>query len=234
MIKAVIFDIDGTLYDYESCNRVAMEALTRYCGEKLQVDASTVLSAHKEANRRATVRIGYTCASIHNRLIRYQCMLELLGQPLFPHAVNLCDLYWGTMLEEMKPFEGLLEWMERLKGQGTAIGIGSNMTAYIQYKKLEKLGAVPYIDWIVTSEEAGVEKPDPKLFLLCLEKSGVAPGECLFVGDSLACDMAGAVDAGMRGLLFDPELSRKGQKAENCRVIRSYKECLTPGFLETF
>lgn len=38
------------------------------------------------------------------------------------------------------------------------------MTAYIQYKKLESLGVTPYIDFMVSSEEAGVEKPHPTPF----------------------------------------------------------------------
>ena len=43
--------------------------------------------------------------------------------------------------------------MQALKAKGVGIGIGTDMTAYIQYEKLEKLGLAPYIDWIVTSKE---------------------------------------------------------------------------------
>ena len=67
--------------------------------------------------------------------------------------------------------------MQKLKERGIRIGIGTDMTAHIQYRRLEFLNLSPYIDFIVTSEEAGVEKPTPHLFELCVEKAGVPAGE---------------------------------------------------------
>ena len=203
MIKTVIFDIDGTLYDYNAGNRIGMAALGAYC---------------QEMGR----RIGMPCAAIHNRLIRYQLMLEKLGAPLFPHARTMYHVYWDTLVGNMQPFDGLLAWMRQLKRDGIQIGIGSNMTAYIQYKKLEKLGVTPYIDWIVTSEEAGCEKPERRFFELCIAKSGVQPEECLFVGDSLEGDIKGAAAAGMQTLQFVPDATEPGIGKQ----IRSYRECL--------
>lgn len=81
---------------------------------------------------------------------------------------------------------------------GLVIGIGTNMTAYVQYLKLEKLGLMPYVDFMVTSEEAGAEKPDRRLFDLCVGKAGCGAEECAFVGDSLRGDALGALEAGMR------------------------------------
>jgi len=77
------------------------------------------------------------------------------------------------------------------------VGIGSNMTADWQYAKLKRLSLMAYVDFIVTSEEAGVEKPAAGFFQLCAEKAGHAPGECAFVGDNLNGDALGALDAGM-------------------------------------
>lgn len=71
--------------------------------------------------------------------------------------------------------------------------------------KLETLGLLPFFSFVVSSEEAGVEKPHPGLFALCAEKAGVSPEECLFVGDSLKGDVLGAENAGMRALWYAPE-----------------------------
>ena len=49
--------------------------------------------------------------------------------------------------------------MKELKKRKIRIGIGTDMTAYVQYRKLEAIGVTSYIDFIVTSEEAGAEKP---------------------------------------------------------------------------
>ena len=78
------------------------------------------------------------------------------------------------------------------------------MTADWQYAKLKRLGLMAYVDFIVTSEEAGAEKPDAALFLLCAEKAGCTPEECAFVGDSLLGDALGARDAGMAAYWLCP------------------------------
>ena len=88
------------------------------------------------------------------------------------------------------------------------LGIGTNMTLDWQLVKLEKLGLLSYFSFVVSSEEAGVEKPHPGLFALCAEKAGVSPEECLFVGDSLKGDVLGAEKAGMRALWYAPEQSQ--------------------------
>ena len=222
MIKTVIFDIDGTLYDYNAGNRIGMAALGAYCQEQFGLDENTFRETFSWANQEMGRRIGMPCAAIHNRLIRYQLMLEKLGAPLFPHARTMYHVYWDTLVGNMQPFDGLLAWMRQLKRDGIQIGIGSNMTAYIQYKKLEKLGVTPYIDWIVTSEEAGCEKPERRFFERCSAKSGVQPEECLFVGDSLEGDIKGAAAAGMQTLQFVPDATEPGIGKQ----IRSYRECL--------
>ena len=91
-------------------------------------------------------------------------MLELMKQPLFPHAFNMYHTYWDTLIQRSQPSKGAVDFIKELKKRGIRIGIGTDMTAYIQYKKLEALGVAPYVDFIVTSEEAGVEKTASSLF----------------------------------------------------------------------
>lgn len=76
----------------------------------------------------------------------------------FLHARNMYHAYWDTLIRQLKPSPGVLDFMRELKKCGISIGVGTDMTAYIQYRKLEAIGASPYIDFIVTSEEAGVGK----------------------------------------------------------------------------
>ena len=92
--------------------------------------------------------------------------------------------------------------MQDLKRRNIRIGVGTDMTAYIQYKKLTALGLAPYVDFIVTSEEAGVEKPDPHLFEICIEKAGVSADECAFIGDSLKKDVEGSAKCGLKGIWY--------------------------------
>lgn len=234
MIKCVIFDLDGTMYDYEYCNCLAIEALRKYCAEHIGLDGDAFYSSHEKAFREAEQRIGSLCAATHNRLLRFQWILEEVGAPLFPHALNMYHEYWGTMLREMTAFAGLEEWMQALKAAGIRLGVGTNMTAYIQYRKLERLKFGKYLDFFVASEETGCEKPERRFFERCLEKSGVLASECLFVGDSVEFDIAGALGAGMHALWYAPESEPEHELREaQAGRIRSYTECLVPGFLET-
>lgn len=203
MLKAVIFDIDGTLYDYHAAHARAFEALTDRACRAYGLTPERFEALHGDADRLLRQRCGHS-AAIHNRLIRYQVILELLGRSI-ADAPGLADLYWNALIDAMEPYPGLHEAFSAIHGMGAAIGIGTNMTADWQYAKLERLGILRQVDFMVTSEEAGAEKPDRRLFDLCAQKAGCAPSECAFVGDSLKGDVLGARAAGMRPVWFDPD-----------------------------
>lgn len=232
MIKTVIFDIDGTMYDYEHGNRLGLEALKNYCADHFETTGPVFHRTLKEANERITARLGSGNAAIHSRLLRFQTMLEMLEQPIFPHARRMYHAYWDTLIDDMKPEPGLIEFMKSLKSQGIRIGVGTNMTAYIQYKKLERLNITAMIDFLVTSEEAGVEKPDLYFYRYCVKKAGCLPEECLFIGDSLKGDVLAPQESGLYALWYRP-LGRPGSKQENApevHAVSSFFECMEEGF----
>ena len=156
MIKAVIFDIDNTLYSYEHSHEYGMRSLAAYCNRVFGVSEEETEECYKRANKIMMGRIGSETAAMHNRLMRMQCMLELWDKPLFPHTVNMYDRYWNASIEHSLISSGIIRFMQKLKERGIRIGIGTDMTAHIQYRRLEFLNLSPYIDFIVTSEEAGV------------------------------------------------------------------------------
>ena len=221
-IKAVIFDIDNTLYSYDKNHVYGMKALTDYCESAFQKSPEETLECYKKAGQIMIGRIGGDVAAIHNRLLRTQCMLELWERPIFPHAVNMYHAYWDTLIRQAQPVPGVLDFMRGLKKRGIRIGTGTDMTAYIQYKKLEAVGAAPYIDFMVSSEEAGVEKPHPHLFEICVEKSGVQAAECAFIGDNYRKDVEGAWNSGLRGIWYTQE--KEPEHETDYPVIRSFME----------
>ena len=203
MIKTVIFDIDNTLYDYDVAHRAAFSAVSAYASEAFGWDTEVFAEKHSRMQRTLCERMEEGSV-IHNRLIRYQNLLEKEGLPLYPHAVRMTQIYWQTLLGYAVVTPGAATVLGKLKDQGFRIGIGTDMTAYIQFRKLEQLGLLSYIDFVVTSEEAQAEKPSEKFFALCLEKAGCPAENCLFVGDHRQKDVEGARAAGMQARWFLP------------------------------
>ena len=203
MIQAVLFDLDNTLYSYDEAHEAAFRALTGWAREHLGLESGDFERLHREANRILKARCGGGSAT-HNRLIRCQILLEGLGLPL-RHAPEMAALYWSTLLAAARPYPGTREGLALLREQGYTVGVGTNMTADRQFEKLEKLGLIELVDFLVTSEEAGAEKPDARLFALCAEKAHCPASDCVYVGDSLESDILGALRSGMRAVWFCPQ-----------------------------
>lgn len=209
MIKTVIFDIDNTLYSFDNAHEAAFKKLSEYAEKALGLSRETFEKLHIETGNELKKIMG-DVAAVHNRTIRFQNMLERRGLPLCPHVLEMDRIYWDTLIGEAKVSPGALELMKGLKKRGIRIGIGTDMTARIQFRKLEKLGLLPYVDFLVSSEEVGAEKPAAALFARCVEKAGCRAQECLFVGDSLKKDVFGPVAAGLKAVWYCP----KGYEAE--------------------
>ena len=95
------------------------------------------------------------------------------------------------------------EALGRLRAAGLRLGVVSNSDGRVE-EALRAAGLEHYFDVIVDSTLAGVEKPDPAIFLPALEALGVRPEEAVYVGDLYDVDVAGARAAGMAAILFAP------------------------------
>ena len=206
MLRAAIFDLDDTLYDFLGLADNATRRVAARIERDYALPADDVFHAARRIlreQRAQTLTAGY-----HSRTIRFQRLLEEHRLPL-RNAIAYSTLYWEDILSAARPFDGVPEALDALRARGLRIGIGTNMTADWQLVKLERLGLIDRVDFMVSSEEAGVEKPDPGIFRLCADKAGCALADCLFVGDNLAYDVQGPIAAGMHGLWFQPDPAKR-------------------------
>ena len=201
MIKAVIFDLDNTVYNYDYCHEKAMHSLQEFACKKYSLGKEEFYSSFDVAKRNVKAQLGNTGAS-HNRLLYMQLFLENINRNPVEDALGLYDRYWDTMLENMTLFPYVIPLMKYLKENGIKIGVLTDLTAHIQHRKIARLGLTGYIDVLVTSEEAGQEKPSDIAFNRLIGKFSCLPDEMLMIGDSQAKDIEGALKVGMKGLLF--------------------------------
>jgi len=102
-----------------------------------------------------------------------------------------------------RPMEGARAALDDLEQMGLRRAVVSNSDGRAE-EHLVRAGLRAGIEFVVDSHRVGIEKPDPAIFSVALERLGCPPGEALFVGDLLSVDEAGARAAGMRFVLLDP------------------------------
>lgn len=219
--EAVIFDLDDTLYDYQTLNEEAIKELSRYMFMHLGLPEPSFYEAFRRA-RKETKRLLGNTGSSHNRLLYCQKALEYLGIPPISLALDLYEIYWGYLLEHMCLRDGAKELLEFLKERKIKIGICTDLTAHIQHRKIRKLGISDQIDALVSSEEAGAEKPAEIMYQMILEKLNVRPEHTVFIGDDLEKDVMGPQKAGMKAIWLYPETKEPYCTFPNLKKVKEY------------
>jgi len=225
MFKAVIFDIDGTIYSYVTNDKIAVESLCKFAEQNLNVAEKDFRAVYKEARRIVKEERLTDGGARHSRVLFFQTALELLGKNPFCHVLEMYDIYWNNFLANMKPFEGAAEFIKKLKGAGVKIALCTDMTAHIQYRKIKQLGLNKFIDFMVTSEETGLEKPARVMFELALQKMKVTAAETAYFGDSPERDIEGAAKVGITPFWYNGEKLFENVNVA-CVEVRSYREVL--------
>jgi len=108
------------------------------------------------------------------------------------------ERYWRVFLDIMAFNPGVETFLQEAKDKGIKMCIVTDLTAQIQMRKWLKLDLGRYIDFLVTSEEAGIEKPGAYMFELAMEKLGVKAEECVMIEDSVEKDIKGAEAIGIK------------------------------------
>jgi len=197
-MKALLLDLDHTLYDYTVCNDEGNDAMLSAAARHLCRPRTEVEKAFHDARRAIKMRLG-PVGACHSRLLYAQGLLErLTGRSQPALALLLHDVYWRRYGEMMRLFPNVRETLQAVRANTIRIGIITDQLVHVQLNKLVQLGIHDLIDFVVTSEEAGVEKPDVRIFRLALEKAGCTAADCVYVGDDPERDQVGAAAAGIR------------------------------------
>jgi REG-2-like HAD superfamily hydrolase len=131
----------------------------------------------------------------------YTTLLAELGLPL-GDGLKQAVYETFTDLANYRLFPDVLATLERLQTAGLALGVVSNFEEWLE-RLLESLGVTRFFGVRVISGVEGVEKPDRRIFLLALDRTGVLPEESVYVGDSPSFDIEPARAVGMFAVLID-------------------------------
>ncbi|MHA1597595.1 MAG: HAD family hydrolase [Alphaproteobacteria bacterium] len=190
--RAIIFDTDNTLYPYDPAHKAAMQAIEAKAEQLLNISVPEFRKVLSEARAQTKARLQST-ASSHSRLLYLQRAIELLGlgTQIFL-TLDLEQTYWRTFLASSTLFPEAKEFLVDIKSDGVTTAIITDLTAQIQFRKIVYFGLDSYFDYVVTSEEAGYDKPHDAPFQMAMEKLGL-PGEDIWmVGDNPTADIGGA------------------------------------------
>jgi putative hydrolase of the HAD superfamily len=106
------------------------------------------------------------------------------------------------MISSLTLFDDTLPVIITLKERGVLTGVISNASRDLS-ENCQELGLMPYLDLVLTSQEAGAIKPDPRIFVVALNKLDVRAEEAIYVGDQYEADVLGARGAGISPILID-------------------------------
>jgi HAD superfamily hydrolase (TIGR01549 family) len=190
--SCVLLDLDNTLYPYAPAHEAGTNAARAFAESQLRISASSFDRCFEDARTEVKRRLGHT-ASSHNRLLYFQRAIEKAGLATQPFAaLQMEQAYWSAYLAAAKLFPDAIEFLDDLRIAGIPTIVVTDLTAQIQHRKMLYFGLNRYVDWMVTSEEAGADKPDPRIYQLALAKIGGVEGPVWMIGDSPRCDIAGS------------------------------------------
>ncbi|WP_424766487.1 HAD family hydrolase [Paenibacillus sp. sgz302251] len=195
-IKGILIDFDDTLYEYKQCHELALTKVFNLLGQNIGLESTELYNRYLEAKRQIHISL-HGFASSHNRLLYFQKLFEQLPNKIeFPISLakQCYSLYWDSFIESIELFDDVINLLSDLKEKGLQIIMVTDLTADVQFEKIERLKLEHLFDYIVTSEEAGCEKPHPYIFELALRKSGLSPEQVCMIGDSYDKDISGALN----------------------------------------
>jgi putative hydrolase of the HAD superfamily len=201
---AVLFDLDDTLFDHQGCTRAALCALQARHAPFRAWSFDAFDAAHRALLEALHLDVLAGRLTVDEaRLRRFRSLVEQSGgEPSDALVLAIAADYREVYVAHWQPVRGALALLQALHGR-VATGVVTNNVAAEQHQKIDACGFRPLFDAIVISEEAGVSKPDPRIFEIALDRLGQPPQTAVMVGDAWGTDIEGAIAAGIRPVWFN-------------------------------
>lgn len=187
MIKAVVFDLDHTLFDRYATIKKLVPQLRKHFDLGDGITDEYFIQELSYADKHF-VHKGWE--GIYNHLVSKGIFKTLPG---FAEYTEIVLRHFRHIAEKYDFAEPTLK---KIKSKGYKIGLITNGSHELQYKKLGMLELTDLFDEIIVSGDTPYQKPDERIFLMMAEKMGVEPSEMMYVGDHPLNDVEGSRKAG--------------------------------------
>lgn len=201
----------------------------------IAASAAALAAADPRAKRRLDRESVFRGTVDRDRAVLYfRLVLEEAGVAAPPSIeaaiLDVCADHGRQNLWEHVPRD-VVPALEHLRRLGLRLVVVSNSNGTLR-AMLEALGLARHLDGIVDSHEEGVEKPDPALFRIALERSGARAERTIHVGDLYYVDVIGARAAGVRAVLLDPLDLYEDHVCARVRSLSMLAERISAGWSE--
>lgn len=217
-LKYIFIDLDNTLWDFDGNAGIALTELFHRHELHLRSgrQAHEFVDMYKHINEEFWKQ--YEVGKIDKQYLRTQRFTDSflkLGIPESEHPENAWEEYLDICPRMPGMLPGAMDLLISLKAK-FKLAILSNGFQRTQELKLQSSGIGAHIEFMLTSEGAGIAKPETAFFAKAMELAGgIASDECLYIGDTWRTDIAGAVLAGIPAIWFNPRRLASESPAES-------------------
>ena len=206
MIKAVFFDLDGTLCDSDTAWSIAQKEMFQLLREQYpDVSEAALTAAWRTVHHELFQQLDAgKCSMADVRDARFQCLFQELGLPIDKIMDGLSGFFCSRYLTSLRIYDDVTV-LEELGAYHVGIITNGAHDEHTdsQLSKVRHLGLSERIQSLTISGEIGVRKPKIEIFQVACERAGVSPKEALFVGDTVENDIVGANRAGMTSVFIN-------------------------------
>jgi HAD superfamily hydrolase (TIGR01549 family) len=201
--RAVLFDLDDTLYDHTHAIRAALHDVAAAAPALLRKGFEALFVEYDKALDDVHPRVvAGELTFAQARVLRYARLLKWCGDPQ-SDPEQLAQIQAAAYRKHERLVEHAKPLLEALRALALRLGIVTNSVRHEQQEKLKRLGVDGYFHSLTVSGDHQIAKPDVRLFAVALAALGVDAHEAVFVGDRVHIDVHGALAAGMRAVWFD-------------------------------
>lgn len=206
-MSPIFFDLDHTLWDFETNSRETLEELLLYYKKEIAhpISIQEFFPIYSRVNEKCwELYRKHEITQAELRINRFIETFETCGVTIGSWVQEFSTSYTRECPKKGSLFPGALDTVQALSEKSPLFLI-TNGFEEVQKVKLEYSGLKPFFQEMITSERAGFRKPDVRIFNFALQQSGSTRRDHFYIGDDYEADMQGAKAAGMKPVYFNPE-----------------------------